>query len=87
MFVCFCIWYLWSKIESGGHSDYVCSRHAAADLLAELFDIGAGSVQVLQKDREAGALLTRRQEGPQTSHLHPHAVQDILGKLEVRGWD
>jgi len=76
-----CFLYLWCKAESGGYSGDIGSRHAAADLLTELFDVGAGGVQVLQKDGEAGALLTRRHEGPQTGDLHAHAVQDILGEL------
>lgn len=77
------ITYLCSKVQSSGDSHYVGSWHAAANLLTELFDVRAGSVQVLEKDGEAGVLLTGRQESPQTSHLHSHAVQGTLGKLGI----
>lgn len=73
--------YLRSKIESSRDSDHIGSWHATANLLAELFDVRAGSVQVLEQHGEATALLTRRQESPQTSHFHSHAVQGTLGKL------
>lgn len=77
--------HLLSKIEGSGNSSHICSRHAPAYLLTELSDIRAGSFQVLQQDNEARALLTCRQERPQTSHLHRHAVQGTLGKLRVGG--
>lgn len=73
--------HLWPEAEGSRDSSNVCSRHTAANLLTELSDVWAGSVQVLQEDGEAWALLSWCQERPQACHLYPHAVQGSLGEL------
>lgn len=73
--------YLRAIAEGSRDSRHVGSGHAAPDLLAELPDVGAGGVQVLQEDRQTRTLLTRRQERPQTSNFHAHAVQGALQEL------
>lgn len=79
--------YLLSEVERCWDAGRVGSWHPAANLLAELPDVAAGSLQVLQQHGEVGLLLTRVQERPQSTNLHRHAVQGTLGKLhkDTRG--
>lgn len=76
-----CRGYLLSEAECRWYSRRVGSGHPAADLLAELSDVAAGRLQVLQQHGEVGLLLTGVQERPQATDLHRHAVQGTLGKL------
>lgn len=78
-----CRGYLLSEVECCWDARRVGSGHPAADLLAELSDVAAGRLQVLQQHGEVGLLLARMQERPQTTHLHRHTVQGTLGKLHV----
>lgn len=78
-----CHVYLLSKVESGWDARRVSSGHPAANLLAELSDVAAGRLQVLQQHGKVSLLLTRVQEHPQTTNLHRHAVQGTLGKLHM----
>lgn len=77
--------YLRSEVERSGNPDHVGPGHPPPDLFAELSDVRAGRVQVLQEHSQAGRFLTRSQEGPQAGHLHGHAVQSAVGKLDTRG--
>lgn len=76
-----CRGYLLSEVECRWNSRRVGSGHPASDLLAELSDVAAGRLQVLQQHGEVGLLLTGVQERPQATDLHRHAVQGTLGKL------
>lgn len=86
------------------------ARHAAPDLLAELPDVAARRLQVLEQDGQVRRLLpglreekgaqpsaggggtqhspphapSYLQEGAQSAHLHPHAVQGTLGELRAQ---
>lgn len=78
-----CRGYLLSEVEGCRDARRVGSWHPAANLLAELSDVAAGRLQVLQQHGEVGLLLTGVQERPQTTDLHRHTVQGTLGKLHV----
>ena len=78
-----CVYLRWEG-QRGRHPGDVRSRHATTDLLTELSDVTTGSVQIPEQDREIRPFLSRLQEGPQTPHLHAHAVQGTLGELEPR---
>lgn len=78
-----CRGYLLSEVECRRDARCIGSRHPAANLLAELPDVAAGRLQVLQQHGEVGLLLTRVQERPQAADLHRHAVQGTLGKLHM----
>lgn len=56
--------YLLPKAESRWDARRVSPGHPAADLLAELPDVAAGRLQVLQQHGKVGLLLTRVQEHP-----------------------
>lgn len=78
-----CHGYLLSKVKRSWDAGGVGSWHPAANLLAELSDVAAGCLQVLEQHGEVGLLLTGVQERPQTTNLHGHAVQGTLGKLHM----
>lgn len=78
-----CHGYLLSKVECSWDAGCIGSWHPAANLLAELSDVAAGRLQVLEEHCEVGLLLTSVQERPQTTHLHRHAVQGTLRKLHM----
>jgi len=82
--VCVCVYLRWEG-QRGRDPGDVGSRHATTDLLTELSDVTTGSVQVPEQDGEIRPFLSRLQEGPQATHLHAHAVQGTLGKLEATG--
>lgn len=50
--------YLLSEVECCWDAGRVSSWHSATDLLAELPDVAAGCLQILQQHGEVGLLLT-----------------------------